>query len=233
MLPALPTGMQCTSGASPSASTISKAAVFWPSMRNGLTELTTVTGARSASSPDDGQGLVEVAPHLEDPGPVHQRLGQLAEGDVPLGDEHGAGHAGPGRVGGRRRRGVAGRRAHHRLGALLDGLGDGHGHAAVLEGAGGIGSLDLQQDPGPDPVGQPRGRQQRRATLQQGDDRRVGRHREERPVLLDDTAPTAAALASVILVAHDPDDAADLVDDIEAAQCRQCAPARPPRGRHG
>ncbi|VEH96673.1 Uncharacterised protein (plasmid) [Tsukamurella tyrosinosolvens] len=40
MLPALPTGSACTSGALPSASTISKAAVFWPSMRTGFTELT-------------------------------------------------------------------------------------------------------------------------------------------------------------------------------------------------
>ena len=44
MLPALPTGMQCTSGASPESSQISNAAVFWPSMRNGLTELTSATG---------------------------------------------------------------------------------------------------------------------------------------------------------------------------------------------
>ena len=44
MLPALPTGRQWMSGASPSASTISKAAVFCPSMRHGLTELTSATG---------------------------------------------------------------------------------------------------------------------------------------------------------------------------------------------
>ena len=44
MLPALPTGMQCTSGARPSASQISNAAVFCPSIRNGLTELTSATG---------------------------------------------------------------------------------------------------------------------------------------------------------------------------------------------
>ena len=44
MLPALPTGMQWTSGARPSASTISNATVFWPWMRNGLTEFTSVTG---------------------------------------------------------------------------------------------------------------------------------------------------------------------------------------------
>jgi hypothetical protein len=44
MLPALPTGRQCTSGASPSSSTISNAAVFWPWRRSGLTELTSATG---------------------------------------------------------------------------------------------------------------------------------------------------------------------------------------------
>ena len=43
MLPALPTGMASTSGAPPRSSQISKAAVFWPSRRNGLTELTRVT----------------------------------------------------------------------------------------------------------------------------------------------------------------------------------------------
>src|SRR5450759_1006475 len=49
MLPALPTGRQWISGASPSTSTISKAAVFWPSIRAGLTELTSSTGYASAS----------------------------------------------------------------------------------------------------------------------------------------------------------------------------------------
>ena len=49
MLPALPTGRQCTSGASPRSSTISKAAVFWPCSRSGLTELTRATGYWAAS----------------------------------------------------------------------------------------------------------------------------------------------------------------------------------------
>ena len=50
-LPALPTGMQSTSGASPPAHrTISNAAVFWPSIRYGFTELTSATGCASASS---------------------------------------------------------------------------------------------------------------------------------------------------------------------------------------
>ncbi len=50
MFPALPTGIEWTVGASPSTSTISKAAVFWPSMRTGFTELTTSTPGRSPSS---------------------------------------------------------------------------------------------------------------------------------------------------------------------------------------
>ena len=50
MLPALPTGMASTSGARPRSSQISKAAVFWPSRRNGLTELTRVTGWSSCSA---------------------------------------------------------------------------------------------------------------------------------------------------------------------------------------
>ena len=44
MLPAFPTGRTWMSGASPRASTTSNAAVFWPSMRAGLTELTRSTG---------------------------------------------------------------------------------------------------------------------------------------------------------------------------------------------
>src|SRR3954468_3118887 len=48
MLPALPTGRQCTSGASPSTSQISNAAVFCPSIRYALTELTSDTGNVSA-----------------------------------------------------------------------------------------------------------------------------------------------------------------------------------------
>ena len=44
MLPALPTGSTWRSGASPSMSTTSKEAVFCPSRRIGLTELTRATG---------------------------------------------------------------------------------------------------------------------------------------------------------------------------------------------
>jgi hypothetical protein len=42
MLPAFPTGIASTSGARPRSSQISIAAVFWPAIRCGLTELTSV-----------------------------------------------------------------------------------------------------------------------------------------------------------------------------------------------
>ena len=44
MLPALPTGIARTSGTRPRSSQTSNAAVFWPSIRNRLTELTSVIG---------------------------------------------------------------------------------------------------------------------------------------------------------------------------------------------
>ena len=51
MLPALPTGMHsASSGRRPSSSMTSKAAVFWPSRRNGLTLLTSAIGWRWVSS---------------------------------------------------------------------------------------------------------------------------------------------------------------------------------------
>ena len=50
MLPALPTGMQSASSSPSRASRISKAAVFCPSMRNSLIELTSTIGWVSVSS---------------------------------------------------------------------------------------------------------------------------------------------------------------------------------------
>ena len=44
MFPALPIGIQSQSGAQPKSSTISKAAVFCPCIRYGLTELTSSIG---------------------------------------------------------------------------------------------------------------------------------------------------------------------------------------------
>ena len=50
MFPALPTGMKSASGASPSVSQISKAAVFCPSIRCGFTLFTSVASPAAASS---------------------------------------------------------------------------------------------------------------------------------------------------------------------------------------
>ena len=50
MLPALPTGMHRASSSPASSSTISNAAVFWPSIRKSLTELTSDIGWRLTSS---------------------------------------------------------------------------------------------------------------------------------------------------------------------------------------
>ena len=189
MLPALPTGMQWTSGASPSCVDDLEGAGLLALDAVGLTELTTVTGALLAELADDVERLVEVAPHLQDLGPVDEGLGQLAEGDVTLGDEHGAGQPGAGAEGGGRGRGVAGRRADHRLGPLLDGLGDGHGHAPVLERSGGVGALDLEQHPGADPGRQP-GRLESGVPPSSRDTTGVSSDdREELAVLLDHAPP--------------------------------------------
>ena len=64
---------------------------------------------------DDPQRVVEVALQGDHAGAVHQRLGELADRDLALGDDHRAAHPGPRRVGGGARRGVAGRGADHRL----------------------------------------------------------------------------------------------------------------------
>ena len=54
------------------------------------------------------EAVVEVALDLQQLRAVHERLGELAERDLALGHEHGAGQAGPRGVGRRRRAGVAG-----------------------------------------------------------------------------------------------------------------------------
>src|SRR5574339_330396 len=159
MLPAFPTGSTCTSGASPRKSTISKDAVF------------------------------EVAQDLNHLRAVHDRLCELARGDLALRDEHERLDPRPGGVGRHRRRGVAGGRAHDRLGALPHCHRERHGHAAVLEGAGGVVALDLEPDVGLGQLREPAAVDERRATLAQGDRRRPGRHVEPEGVLLHDPTP--------------------------------------------
>ena len=67
------------------ASSISNAAVFWPSIRFGLSELTSAYVPRSASSRQLCERLVEAAPHLEHLRADRARLRELRRGDAPAG----------------------------------------------------------------------------------------------------------------------------------------------------
>ena len=69
-------------GASPSMSTISNAAVFWPSMRNGFTEFTTSTPGRVPELAHDRERVVEVAVDRHELRAVDERLRELAQRDV-------------------------------------------------------------------------------------------------------------------------------------------------------
>ena len=108
---------------------------------------------------------------------VDERLRELAERDVAVGDDDRGEHEpGARRVRRGRRRRVAGRRAHHDLGAFLDRLRDRHRHAAVLERTGGVRALDLQAARRAPTCSERRGRvDERRVALEQRDDRRARR----------------------------------------------------------
>ena len=116
----------------------------------------------------DPQRVVEVALQGDDPRPVHQSLGELADRDLPLRHDHRPAQAGARRVGRRAGRGVAGRGADHRLRPAPLGARDGDGHAAVLEGAGRVRPLELEVGAGADPLGEPRRLDQRRRALVRG-----------------------------------------------------------------
>ena len=91
---------------------------------------------------------VEVALDLEHPGAVHEGRRHLAHRDLALGHEDRAREPGLRRVGGGRRRRVAGGGAHDRLRALLRCLRDRERHPTVLERPGGVRALVLQPDLG-------------------------------------------------------------------------------------
>ena len=106
---------------------------------------------------------------------------------LPSGHDHRAAHARPGRVGGGARRGVAGRGADHGLGAGALGARDGDGHAPVLEAAGRVGALELEQTRAPTRSEITRRLDQRRRALVEGDHRVVGLERQPVAVALDQT----------------------------------------------
>ena len=140
--------------------------------------------------------LVEVAAQRDHARAVHQRLGELARGDLALGDDHDAGQPPARGVGGGARGGVAGRGADERLGALAHGRGDRAGHPAVLERAGRVGALDLQPHLRAGALGQPLGEHVRRRALAERDDRVLGRERQALAIALDQAGHQAGSVAA-------------------------------------
>ena len=135
------------------------------------------------------QALVEAAAHLDDLGAVHDGLRHLAGGDLAVRDEHDRGESALGRVGGHGGRGVAGRGAHDGLRALAERDRHRGGHAAVLERAGRVAALDLEEHVTADDARQPGRVHERRAALPQRDDGSLRGDREPLAVLLDDASP--------------------------------------------
>ncbi len=146
--------------------------------------------------PGDVQAVVEVAVHLQQRGAVRDGLAQLAHGDLAFGNQHGALQAGRGGVGGSGGRGIAGGGADNGLGAGFNGGGHGHGHAAVLEGTGGVHSLDLQVHGGTGQFGELLRVHQRSAAFAQGDDPGGFRHGQTVSVFADNAAPLVSHLDS-------------------------------------
>ena len=205
MLPALPTGMQWTVGASPSTSTISNAALFCPSMRASVMELTTATPGRSPSWRTMASASSNVPSHGHDLRAVDECLGELAERDLPGRQDHRAEQTGPGRVGGGGGRRVPRRCADHRLRTVLGGEGDGHGHPAILERPGRVGAFELQPHPGDTGVRGQSGRlEQRGVALEQRDDRRRVGDGQPVPKRLDDTRPRSGHRTSPMTRSTDP-----------------------------
>ena len=138
---------------------------------------------------DDRQGVVEVSLEGDDAGAVHERLGELADRDLALRDDHRAAQPGPGRVGGGAGRGVAGRGADHRLRPPALGPRDRDRHPPVLEASGRVRALELEMDAGADPLREPGRLDQRRRALLEADHGVARLERQPVPVSLDQTLP--------------------------------------------
>ena len=185
MLPALPTGMASTSGARPRSSQISKARglLALEAERVDRVDQRDRVVVLLGQRPDDPERLVEVAVDGDDPRAGDERLEQLADRDLARRQDDDDLEPGGRAVGRGRGRGVAGRGADDRPGAVLERLGDGHDHAPVLERAGRVLALDLEVQVGEARAPRPsRSRvDERREPLAEGQRRgRVGDRQEAR-----------------------------------------------------
>ena len=171
----------------PSASQTSKAAVFWPSMRYGFTLFTSATSPERAISRTTDSASSNPPRTAMTEAPKAMAWPSLPERDMPRREHDRAAQAGARRVRARRGGGVAGGRAHHRDGTLLERLRDGDHHAAVLEGAGGVGALDLQPDLPHAGLGLEAGRaDERRVPFAEREARRARPHGQMRRVTVDE-----------------------------------------------
>ncbi len=121
--------------------------------------------------------------------PVHDRLSQLARGNLPRGQNHGALQArshGVGRGGGR---GVARGGTGHHLGVALQHLGNGRRHATILEGSRRVHPLDLDVDLCAGARVKGLGMHQWRAAFAQRDHRIRVRERKSVTILGNNTLP--------------------------------------------
>ena len=112
-------------GAPPRSSTISNAAVFWPSTRNGLSELTRTCVPRSASTRADASASSKLPRIWTTWAPSAPACATLARGDGAEGLEDESSQSGARRVGRGGRRRVPGRRADHGRDAGFERLRDG------------------------------------------------------------------------------------------------------------
>ena len=95
MLPALPTGRQCTSGARSERVDDLEGRGLLALDPVGVDRVDQRHRELVGQAAGQPQAVVEVALDLQQPGAVHQRLGQLAGGDLAVRHQHRAGDARP------------------------------------------------------------------------------------------------------------------------------------------
>ena len=192
MLPALPTGMaRIVRGAAKVVADLERGRLLaFEAERVDRVDHRDRVVVLLGESPDDRERLVEVAVDGDDPGPGDQRLEQLADRDLALGQHHDHLHAGRRAVGRRGGRGVAGRGADDGPGPGLGRLCDRDDHAPVLERAGRVLALDLEVEViEPDRCPQPGGRTSGVNPSPRVSARRRVRDRQEPPVALEEPGP--------------------------------------------